>query len=200
MKFHTLTLLETAVNLNQIKSPILAAEGRDYDSTAAPNSSFAAVMRWQGPDPAVEIETRHPGFPTPETAALFANGFSPNTPMGLRLGRGHTIELLLQDDRYVRWQSADVTVWLLKGGSSDDDLIIADDADFEPKRFADFVPPPTALGDYMQAQYAVLDHHGEPVDLVVDWDGKERVRITVHQAASEEELRAIFQLGAFPGA
>jgi len=42
-----------------------------------------------------------------------------------------------------------------------------------------------------RAQYGVLYHEGNPVDLVVDWDEEDRLRITVRMAASEEEVRAL---------
>lgn len=34
--------------------------------------SYTAVLRWKGPDPALELETRHTGFAIPEDAAVTA--------------------------------------------------------------------------------------------------------------------------------
>jgi hypothetical protein len=63
--------------------------------------TFSALVRWRGPDPAVEIETRHPGFHTPEDAALFANGIAPCSPLALRLSPDATIQLVLIDGSIV---------------------------------------------------------------------------------------------------
>jgi len=46
---------------------------------------YTAVLRWKGPDPALELETRHAGFAIPEEAALFANSFTDNSPERLHL-------------------------------------------------------------------------------------------------------------------
>ena len=52
-------------------------------------------------------------------------------------------------------------------------------------------PLPTRSVTTARAQYGVLYHEGNPVDLVVDWDEEDRLRITVRMAASEEEVRAL---------
>jgi hypothetical protein len=165
---------------------------------ATAERTFTALMRWRGPDPTIEIETSHPGFATPENAALFANGFSPNTPVELRLWSDSTLDFLLASGDYVRWHGGDVKVWALAPAAGEP--IAAIDSEFEAKPFADFRFPATAFGDYRQTQYAVLDQKGNPIDLVVDWDEKSRLRITVPMNGSDEELRALFSLGVKPEA
>ena len=65
-------------------------------------TSYTALIRWQGPDPAVEIETRHPGFATPEEAALFANALSPDAPIGLHASQDASLNLLVSDGQHER--------------------------------------------------------------------------------------------------
>lgn len=45
-----------------------------------PALTYTAIIRWRGPDPTLELVTRHPGFTSPEEAALYANGIPPPTP------------------------------------------------------------------------------------------------------------------------
>jgi hypothetical protein len=169
--------------------------------TAALSPTFTAVVRWRGPDPTIELETRHPGFRTPEDAALFANAFSPNAPLGLRLASKTDLQLLMVDGHYFRWIGGEVTVWALTVFESDSDgFIIANDNDFEAKSFLEYPFPATAFGDYEQAQYGVLDHEGELVDLVLDWDDQDRLRITVHQDATDEEVKTLFYISTHPDA
>jgi hypothetical protein len=165
-------------------------------------ATFTAVVRWRGPDPTIELETRHPGFRTPEDAALFANAFSPNAPLGLRLASKTELHLLMVDGHYARWLGGDVTVWVLPldESSTAGDLVVANDNDFEAKSFLEYRLPPSAFGDYEQAQYGVLDHEGAPVDIILDWDDQDRLRITVHQDATDEELRTLFFIGTHPQA
>src|ERR1039458_75357 len=68
------------------------------------------------------------------------------------------------------------------------------------KSFLEYRLPPSAFGDYEQAQYGVLDHEGAPVDIILDWDDQDRLRITVHQHATDEELRTLFFIGTHPQA
>jgi len=147
---------------------------------------FTALVRWRGPDPSIEIETRHSGFDTPEDAALFANAFSPDAPLSLRLAARSSLQLLKADGHYVEWPTEGVTVWVLPPvAAAVDDLVVASDEDFEPYRFADLSIPTSALGDYEQGQYAVLDGNGSPVDVVVDWDETDHLRVTVRWDATD---------------
>jgi len=143
--------------------------------------TFTAVVRWRGPDPTIELETRHPGFRTPEEAALFANAFSPNAPLGLRLSSKTDLRLLMVDGHYARWLVGEVTIWVLTVFESDSDgFVVANDNDFEAKSFLEYPLPPSAFGDYEQAQYGVVDPEGSPVDVSLDWDDQDRLRVTVN--------------------
>jgi hypothetical protein len=149
-------------------------------------TSYTALIRWQGPDPAVEIETRHPGFTEPEEAALFANSFSPDAPLSLRVGADASLSLLLSDGRYVKF-AGDVTLWTLglsdsRPASPDDtgpELLLAHDEDFQAHPLDHIRDTPSAHGDYEQAQYAVLTDDGYPLDVIVDWDESDHLRMTV---------------------
>ena len=150
-------------------------------------ATFTAVVRWRGPDPTIELETRHPGFRTPEDAALFANAFSPNAPLGLRLTSNTDLHLLMVDGHYVRWLVGDVTIWVLTVFESDSDgFVVANDNDFEAKSFLEYPLPPSAFGDYEQAQYGVVDREGSPVDIILDWDDQDRLRVTVNFHITED--------------
>lgn len=153
-----------------------------------PTPKFTAVVRWRGPDPSIEIETRHPGFDTPEDAALFANAFGPNAPLALRLASVASVQLLKLDGRYVDWPAGRVTVWVLPSvAAAEDELVVTSDEDFEPHQLTDFSIPSSAVGDYEQAQYGVLDGNGSPVDVVVDWDETDHLRVTVRWDTAEAE-------------
>ena len=159
--------------------------------------TFTAVVRWRGPDPTIEIETRHPGFGTPEDAALFANAFSPNAPLGLRLAAKSSLQLLRSDDHYLDWPGGEATVWVLPAAASTgNEVVVASDDDLEAQPFADFPFPASAFGDYEQAQYAVLDQNGSPIDVVVDWDERDRLRVTVRWDATATDVEAF--LGSIP--
>jgi len=163
---------------------------------------FTAIIRWRGPDPAIEIETRHPGFSTPEEAALFANVILPESPLGLRLASGGALELLLPDGRYLALADGDVIVWRIPTRALHaTDFVVANDNDFEPHPFSTYRPPRSALGDYEQAQYAVLDPNGTPIDVLVEWDEAEHLKVTVQQTvASDEQAEPAFAIGSLPEA
>jgi hypothetical protein len=165
----------------------------------ATERTFTALMRWHGPDPTIEIETRHLGFRAPETAALFANGFPPNAPLGLLLTPDKTVQLLLKDDDYVDWHGADVTVWVLSAGRATGDELIAW-TEGQPKPFAEFTFPPPAFGRYHRTGFAVLDQDGLRVELAVDLICEDRIRVIIHQAATDEDVPAFFFMGALPKA
>ncbi len=170
------------------------------ESSMVFDQGFTAVLRWQGPDPSIEIETRHPGFDTPEDAALFANGLLPNAPIELHLVSRGLLELLKPDGHCVEWPAQGATVWALPADATKgDELVLASDDDFKPHQFADFAFPPSAFGEYMQGQFAVLDRDGSPVDVVVELREHGHFRITVRwdTAAAEDVLAFI---GSVPDA
>jgi hypothetical protein len=169
-------------------------------------TSFTAVVRWRGPDPAVEIETHHPGFETPEEAALFANAVSPGSPLGLRVLGDRALELVLADGQHVGPEGAAITVWTLASAVADatdadaTDVVVANDEDFAPHPFGGFSFPPSAYGDYEQAQFGVLDDHSRALNVVVDWDEADHLRVTVEQPATPDDTEPTFALGTLPDA
>jgi len=168
-------------------------------------SGFTALIRWRGPDPTLELETRHKGFPSPEEAALFANAFAPAAPLGLRLGSAAAPELLMPDGLYVSHPPADTTVWTIPGLSPTEfELVVTDDADFEPFPFAGFPFDASARGQYEQAQYAVFAPDGSRVDVTVDWDDFDHLRVTVEESLedthTDTEASPTLALGALPKA
>lgn len=166
-----------------------------------PVSNFTAVIRWRGPNPAVEIETRHPGFATPEDAALFANAIAPEAPLALRLRPSAELELLKPDGLYVALVPTCATLWKLPAASiPTTDVVVANDDDFEPHAFSAISLPPSALGDYEQAQYAVLDARGSALDVVVEWDEADHLVVTVQQLPPSDEPSTSFHVGALPEA
>ena len=166
-------------------------------------AQYTALIRWQGPDATIQIETRHPGFRTPEDAAVFANGLSPNAPQGLRLWPPNTLQLFLNDYDYVHWHSADVILWFRTPGcgcaTSHDPLSAP--MNFEPQPFEGFAFPASAFGDYRRIQFAVHDQNACRVDLALDWTYQNRGRVIVYQtAASDESAPAFFFIGPLPKA
>ena len=72
--------------------------------------AFAARIRWQAvSDPALELETHHPGFDSAEDAALFANGIDARSAAGLAL-EGGVLRLRLTDGASEVIDAAWVTV------------------------------------------------------------------------------------------
>ena len=67
-------------------------------------------------------------------------------------------------------------------------MFLTDDDDFLPRVFDEIRTMPSSLGDYEQAQYAVLTHDGYPIDVSVDWDETDRLRITVNLEINKEVL------------
>jgi hypothetical protein len=168
-------------------------------------SGFTALIRWRGPDPTLEIETRHKGFPSPEEAALFANALAPAAPLGLRIGSPDAPEVLMPDGFYISHPPADTTVWTIPGLSpSEFELVVTDDADFEAFPFAGFPFDDSARGQYEQAQYAVLAPDGSRVNVSVDWDDFDHLRVTVEESAADTDTDTdaspTFALGALPKA
>jgi hypothetical protein len=163
--------------------------------------TFTAVIRWRGPDPAVEIETQHPGFDSPEEAALFANGIPPASPIGLHLAADASAVLLLSDDREIPCPSENIAFLAIPSNRLDNtDLFVANDTDFEPLALAEVTARTSAHGDYVQAQYGVLDPNNAPLDVQVDWDETDRLRVTVAESSPSPTTEPTFCLGAFPEA
>lgn len=170
-------------------------------ATAKVSEWFTAIIRWRGPDPTVEIETRHRGFASPEEAALFANALDQGAPLGLRLGSLPEPELLMQDGYYVPYPAADTTVWTIPGLSAGEfELVVTDDSDFEPYPFAGFPFDASARGHYEQAQYAVLAPDGSRVNVSVDWDDFDHLRVTVEESVLPADATPTFALGGLPKA
>lgn len=145
-----------------------------------PATTYTAIIRWRGPDPALELETRHPGFTSPEEAALYANGIPPRTPDGLHLFSDGSAVFVLDDDTDVPCNPEQLTAWALPPNCRTiDGLTIVDDDDYELLNRGELVIRFAAHGDYVHAQYGVLDPNGMPVDVRLDWDDNNRLRVTV---------------------
>jgi hypothetical protein len=145
-----------------------------------PAPTYTAIIRWRGPDPTLELETRHPGFVSPEEAALYANGIPPRTPSFLHLESDGTAVFILNDDTETPCSAELLSAWALSPNCEvADGLIIANDDDFEllPRGMLELRY--AAHGDYIQAQYGVFDSNGFPLDVLVDWDNENRLRVTV---------------------
>jgi len=142
-----------------------------YDRKAQP--TFTAAIRWRGPDPAVHLETRHPGFKDVETATDFAAGSSGCSPHGLRLVL-ERVELLLNGDS-LNFPYDLTTAWIRP---SDGKLT------FESRPFSDLASHPSAQGEYERIGYAVLGPNGSPVRMVIDFDNADRLSIDVKDKCS----------------
>lgn len=89
---------------------------------------YTLSMRWQASaDPAWEIETVHPGFTSPEEAALFAFGLTNPGAESLHLERG-VLRLGLTSGELARIDDQDVLVYHLTARLEDPRQ--AEDADF----------------------------------------------------------------------
>jgi hypothetical protein len=147
-----------------------------------PAPTYTAIIRWRGPDPTLELETTHPGFGSPEEAALYANGIPPQTPSFLHLESDGTAVLVLNDDTETACAAELLSAWALPPDCPvTDGLIIADDEDFELLPRGELVLRYAAHGDYIQAQYGILDPNGSPLDVRVDWDNSNRLRVTIFE-------------------
>jgi len=149
--------------------------------------SFTAVIRRRGPDPAVEIETQHPGFDSPEEAALFANGIRTMSPQSLRLLSDTRIALVLGDGRCVQFILDTVTAWVLRPKTSSADVIVANDNDYAPQPLDSLRQLPSAHGYYELAQYRVLGPADEPVNVTVELTEAGRLRVTVDERCQGAE-------------
>jgi hypothetical protein len=129
--------------------------------------TFDARIRWQGPDPTIEIETRHSGFPTPEDAALFANAIPPGSPANLQF-ESERIEIYDDAGTPLARGPTEITVWVLSESVQDGDVV--EDADFAPYDGPLAMLAQTASGTYQPAQYGVIDAAGNPVGVSISLD------------------------------
>ncbi len=167
------------------------------------NTTYTAIIRWRGPDPALELETTHTGFPTPEEAALYANGISPRTPIGLQVLPDGTAVFTLNDYTEMPCSREQLTVWALSPDvEATSDLIVASENDFEPVHPGELAVRFAAQGDYLQIQYGVLDASGNPLDVRIGWDDTNRLRVTVAENAvtAQSERRPSLALAVLPDA
>jgi hypothetical protein len=143
-------------------------------------TTYTAIIRWRGPDPAIELETTHPGFATPEEAALYANGIPPRTPIGLNLLPEGSAVFMLNDYTEAPCSPEQLTVWVLPSTDEDtSDVILASDNDFQPVHPGELYVRFSAHGDYVQSQYGVIDSDGDTLDVRIEWDDNNRLQVTV---------------------
>lgn len=167
------------------------------------NTTYTAIIRWRGPDPALELETRHTGFPTPEEAALYANGIPPRTPIGLHVLADGTAVFMLNDYTETPCPPEQLTIWALSPTvEATSDVIVACENDFEPVHPGELAVRFSAQGDYLQVQYGVLDASGNPLDVRIDWDDGNHLRVTVAEdpVTSRSEREQSPSFGVLPDA
>jgi hypothetical protein len=136
-------------------------------SAARERPTYTALIRWRGPDHAVEIETQHPGFATSRAAALFAASGSQASPHSLRLS-ANRIELLLGDGRYVNFPYDAMTAWIMstfRVGMGASTSKIA--SQFQMHSHSTLATYCSAHGDYRRAWYIVLGPDGTPVHVQI---------------------------------
>ncbi len=166
-------------------------------------TTYTAIIRWRGPDPALELETTHTGFQTPEEAALYANGIPPRTPIGLQVLPDGTAVFTLNDYTETPCSREQLTVWALSPNvEATSDLIVACENDFEPVHPGELAVRFSAQGDYLQVQYGVLDPNGTPLDVRIGWDDGDHLRVTVADGtiADQREREPTPALGNLPEA
>jgi hypothetical protein len=166
-------------------------------------TTYTAIIRWRGPDPALELETTHTGFPSPEEAALYANGIPPRTPTGLHLFPDGSAVFMLNDYTETPCSPEQLTIWALPSDIlATSDVIVANDNDFAPVHPGELAVRFSAHGDYLQVQYGVLDANGAPLDVQIDWDDGNHLRVTVAESAvvGHPERKPLPALGVLPEA
>jgi len=129
--------------------------------------TFTAAIRWRGPDPSVDLETRYPGFRGRVEAARFAAGASGTSPQGLRL-RPDGISLQLGHEGYVDYPYDLTIAWIRSQGGK---------GPFESHPLSDLLGVPSALGDYRRVGCAVLSPDGSPISIVIDFDNADRLEV-----------------------
>jgi hypothetical protein len=165
------------------------------------NTTYTAIIRWRGPDSALELETTHTGFPTPEEAALYANGIPPRTPIGLHVLPDGTAVFMLNDYTETPCSPEQLTVWTLSPSvEATSNVIVASENDFEPVHPGELAVRFSAQGDYLQVQYGVLDPNGTPLDVQIGWDDRNRLRVTVLDRPSSPSTKEVQlpRLGVLP--
>lgn len=135
--------------------------------------SFTAAIRWRGPAPDVQLETRHPGFRDADAACDFAGGGASNSPQVLRLGKGR-VDLLI-DQNYVNFPYDLTIAWMRPSDGK---------RAFASHPFRDLADRPDAHGEYKRVGYAVLGPDGSPVRMVIDFDNADRLSISVEDKCS----------------
>jgi hypothetical protein len=131
-------------------------------------AEFTALICWRGPDPAIELETRYPGFHTPREAALFAASASKNSPQGLRLS-ANRIDLLLGNGTYVNFPYDTMTVWILSPPEFVNhpcEHVRA--SHFQMHSHLALAAYRSAYGDYQPVWYAVLGPDDIPVQVTIE--------------------------------
>ena len=129
---------------------------------------FTALVRWFGPDPAVEVETKFPGFDNPREAALFAASAMPTSPHGLRLAATR-IELLLGRGDSVDFPYDTITVRIMSPPkTSGDPRDPANPSKFQMHSHSALAAYRAAHGNYRRAWYAVLGPDGIPVQVGIE--------------------------------
>jgi hypothetical protein len=129
---------------------------------------FTALIRWHGPDLAVEVETQFPGFDSAREAALFAASAMPNSPHGLRLSATR-IDLLLGRGDSVDFPYDTITAWIMTPPETVvDPRDPANPSKFQMHSHSALAAYRTAHGHYERAWYAVLGPNGIPVRVAID--------------------------------
>ena len=129
---------------------------------------YTALIRWRGPDPAVELETKYPGFYDSREAALFAGSALPTSPHRLRLS-GTRIDLLFGHGEYVNFPYDTLTAWIMTPPEmSGDPRDPANPSRFQMHSHSALAAYRTAHGEYTRAWYAVLGPDGKPVRVEID--------------------------------
>jgi hypothetical protein len=129
---------------------------------------FTALIRWHGPDPAVELETQFPGFDSPRKAALFAASALSTSPHGLRLSADR-IDLVHGQGDSVNFPYDTITVWIMTPPeTTSDPRDPANPSKFQMHSHSALAAYRTAHGLYKRAWYAVLGPGGIPVRVAIE--------------------------------
>ena len=102
---------------------------------------------------------------------------------------------------YLPHPASDATVWTIPGLSAAEfEVVVTDDGDFEPFPFAGFPFDASAHGQYEQAQYAVLAQDGSRVNVSLDWDDFDHLRVTVEEPPASADPTPTLAMGVLPKA
>ena len=129
---------------------------------------FTAAIRWRGPDPTIQLETRHPGFATEADAVRFAGGDTEASASALFL-RPEGIWLGLGTDGLVEYPYDYVVGWIRRS---------TEDRSFEMCDYRDVSRRPSSHGKYERAGYAILGPDGSPVREVIEFDNMPVLEVT----------------------